>query len=463
MSKTRVVCNATVVTMGQDRRIVLDGALAYRDDRIVAVGKTDEVLRRFPDAERQSVEGSLVTPGFVDAHNHPSHFLTKGLLDDIDTTRRWQTRLYPYECSVNEEEMYWGSLGTFAEMLLHGTTCVSDPGSFYPRAVARAADRMGIRALITAATTDVHDPLRPFSADARNTPEGAVAFNERLYEELNGAADGRVRIAFGLWSNNTVSDELCRRVTQAAEKHGAVIHGHLSTRESDNDASLQRYGCRSVERYRRLGVLGPNFTAAHLGAINEAEVEIVARAGATVVHCPTASMLGAFGCISRGKFPELVAAGVSVGLGSDAASISRFLDMPRIMYIAGCAHKDVRMNAEIMGAHRAMEMATLGGARSVGLDSEIGVLEEGRRADFAVFRTDGIEWQPRPQYNPVATLVYSSGGYRAQTVVVNGKTVVEHGRLTIIDEAELRDGAMRAARSATVRAGLAEESVWPMN
>ena len=462
MSTTTLLCNATVVTMAKDRRIIADGAVAYAGERIVGVGKTDDLARRFPNAARRSLGGALVAPGLIDAHNHPAHFLTKGLLDDCETGKRWRTRLYPFESTVEEDEVYWGSLGTFAEMLLHGTTCVSEPGCYQPRGIARAVEKSRIRALMTGVITDVLDPHRPFAEHVRPTPETACALNERLYEEHNGSAGGRLRVAFGLWSNNSVSDELAKRVVAAAERRSAVIHGHLSTRESDNELSLAKHGCRSVDRYRNLGVLQARFAGAHAGAINDADVDTLAAAGASIIHCPTASMFGSFGCISRGRFPELVAAGVPIALGSDAASISRFLDMARIMYIAACAHKDVRMDAEIMGAHRAMEMATVNGAHTLGMADEIGSLEEGKQADLVVFRTDGFEWQPRPMYNPVANLVYSSGGYRADTVVVAGRTLVEGGRLTHLDVGELIEHTAAASKSAVSRIGLAETPVWPL-
>ena len=461
MSSVNLLCNATVVTMAQDRRIIIDGAVAYEGEKIIGVGKTTDLIRQYPNANRRVLNGALVTPGLIDAHNHPAHFLTKGLLDDCETGKRWRTRLYPFESTVTEDEVYWGSVGTFAEMLLHGTTCVSEPGCYQPRGIARAVGKSGIRALMTGVITDVLDPNRPFAEDVRAGARHACDSNERLYDEFNGSAGNRLRVAFGLWSNNSVSDELARLIVAAAEKRDAVIHGHLSTREGDNDLSIKNFGCRSVDRYGNLGVLQTRFVGAHAGAINDADVLSIARAGASIVHCPTASMFGAFGCISRGRFPELVDAGVPVALGSDAASISRFLDMARIMYIAACAHKDIRMNAEVIGAHRAMEMATINGAHAIGMADKIGSLEEGKQADIAVFRTDGFEWQPRPQYNPIANLVYSSGGYRAETVIVAGQTLVDAGKLLHLDIDELIEHTASASERVMARIGLAESPVWP--
>jgi cytosine/adenosine deaminase-related metal-dependent hydrolase len=174
-------------------------------------------------------------------------------------------------------------------------------------------------------------------------------------------------------------------------------------------------------------------------------------------------MFGGFGCITHGKFPELIAAGVNVALGSDAASISRFLDLPRLMYLAACAHKDVRRDSTAMGAHLAMEMATLGGARALGLQDRIGSLEPGKQADFVLLRTDGIEWQPRPLLNPVAHLVYSSGGHRVDTVAVAGRILVRSGNLLVRDIEELMPKIRQAAHDAVVRAGLPQQQIWPVH
>ena len=462
MSPTSLMTNVTVVTMGPRREIIEDGAVAWSGSRIVAVGKSAQLRQEFPNALPFDGEGCLLCPGFVDAHNHSAHFLTKGLLDDVALAERWKTRLYPFECSVSEEETYWGAVGTYAEQLLHGTTCVGDPGSAYPGSVARAAQDSGIRLVLSGTITDTFDPARPIQGVEEVTAESVAQYNVRLHEELDGAAEGRIRVAFGLWTGSTVSDELCIKIRDAAERHDAIIHGHLSTREADDVESVRRYGYSQVERYHRLGVLGPRFVGAHAGAISDGDVKILASSGASITHCPSASMLGGFGCIAHGRFPELAAANVNLALGSDAASISRTLDMPRLMYLAACAHKDVRRDSTVMGAHLAMEMATIGGARALGLADTIGSIEVGKQADFVLLRTDGIEWQPRPKFNPAANLVYSSGGYRADTVVVAGRTVVAKGQLQTRTLRDLLPQVRAAAMTAVERAGLPQDLAWPI-
>ncbi|MGE4336966.1 MAG: amidohydrolase family protein [Pigmentiphaga sp.] len=463
MTSLSIISNVTLVTMDAARRIIVDAGLVWSGARILAVGKADDLAMRYPAARRFDGGGGLVCPGFIDAHNHSAHFLTKGLLDDVPLEQRWRTRLYPFECAVSEEESYWGAMGTFGEQLLHGTTCIGDPGSAHPGAAARAASDAGIRAVISGMITDTFDPSRPLDDTVEYSVTGMAAYSERLFDELDGMGDGRVKVAYGLWTGSTVSDELCTRILDLCLRRGATLHAHLATREADNDDALRRFGVRAVERYRRLGVLGPHFLGAHAGAIDDDEAQQIAASGASIVHCPSASMMGGFGCIAHGRFPELAAAGVNLALGSDAASISRFLDMPRLMYLAACAHKDVRRDSSLMGAHVAFEMATLGGARALGLQDTVGSLEPGKQADFVLLQTNGIEWQPRPWLNPVANLVYSSGGYRVDTVFVAGKAVVAEGQLQDAAWPGRFERIRAAATTANQRAHLPLEQVWPIH
>jgi 5-methylthioadenosine/S-adenosylhomocysteine deaminase len=456
----RLIAHGTVVTMDPTRRIIADGAVLIRGERIAEVGKATELRRRHPEITVTDASGMLVIPGLIDGHNHPTHYLSKGLLDDMEFRRRWSTRLYPFEAAMTDEDAYWGALGSFAEMIRSGTTCIADPGSFHAAATLKAAKRMGIRVIVAPSMRDIND----YAASPKAGLSAAAIADEaeELHREWNGEEGGRIRIWFALRQALSVSDELCHRVATLAEKHDTGIHVHLAVSDSENAAVTERWGMRGIERFRRLGLLGPRLYAAHMGALDDDEVQIVAFSGTNVVHCPSASMLGGFGCISHGKIPELVAAGVSVALGTDAAAISRFLDMIRIMYLAACAHKDARRDPEIMGAHKAFEMATIEGARALRWDDEIGSIEPGKFADIVLLRTDSIEWLPRAHHNPIATLVYSSSGAAVDTVLVAGRVIMQGRRLTFIDEAELQTKLVENGRAALERSGIPEVQRWPV-
>ncbi|MBI4280027.1 MAG: amidohydrolase family protein [Armatimonadetes bacterium] len=439
-----LITGGTVVTMDPQRRIITDGAVAVDGGRILAVDKAAVVAAQYP-AVRETIDarGHLVTPGLIDGHNHPIHFLSKGICDDQEYFFRSHHRVWPYEVSLTPDEAYFASLGSFAEMVHSGTTCFASPGDFYPLEVARAANTVSIRGTIARIGWDRHDPNAPERFN--ETWEEAAARGEEAAHAVNAAGGGRLRGWLSLVRSAHCSDRLCQEIKRRADRMGTMIHGHMCVLPGEAELSLRTFGARSLERYRRLGVLGPNLYLVHMGWITDEEVDLVREHGVKVCHCPSASMLGGFGCITHGKFPELIAAGVTVALGSDACAISRFVDMVRVMYLAACAHKDVKHDPTVMGPHKAFEMCTIDGARALGWDDEIGSLEPGKRADIAVFATDAIEWQPQPFATPVANLVLSASGAACRHVIIDGRVVMRDRRLLTIDlDAYLCDAAQRA-------------------
>lgn len=456
-----LIAGGVIATMDERRRLIRDGAIAIKDGRILALGKAADIEPRFAAAERIDAAGKLVLPGLIDGHNHPVHFLSKGMIDDMPFPARWQNRVWPYEAGLSAEETEVAATGTMIEMIRHGTTCFADPGTFRPEAVAAAAARVGIRAVVSRLTWDVHDPSAP--AEYSDTTESALAKGEDLIAHVAGSAGGRVRAWFSLVRGAHVTDALCRRVKARADALGVGIHAHLCTTPGEITAARERWGMAPVERYRRLGILGPNAYLVHMGWIEDGDVALLKDADASVVHCPSASMFGGFGCIAHGKFPELVAAGVRVVLGTDAAAVSRFLDMVRVMYLAACAHKDAKIDPTVIGAHKALEMATVDAARALLWDGPdgIGVLAPGKRADAIVLDTDGIEWQPNPLANPIGNLVYSSSGQTVRTVVIDGRVVLRDRRLTTLDETEYLGRARTLSDRLMARIGATIAPQWP--
>lgn len=457
-----ILSGGTVITMDRRRRILMDGAVAVGGARILEVGKDADVRRRFEGARIIDARGRLILPGLIDGHNHPVHFLSRGISDDQPTHTRWATRVYPFELAATEEDTYVGALGNFAAMLKTGTTCFSDPGGYHVDAVARAAVDSGIRGILARSTQDISSKGVPVPEGAQETTDGALAASRELYDRWNGAAEGRVRVWFALRSVYNASDALCRGVKRLADRHGAGIHCHLCVTERENELSIAQWGARSLERFRNLGLLGPNLYLVHMGAVNDQEVEWLAEHGVKVAHCPSASMLGGFGCIAHGRFPQMIHAGVVVSLGTDAGAVSRFLDMVRVMYLAATAHKDAEADPTVIGCYKALEMATIDGARALGWDDEIGSLEPGKRADVILMDTDGVDWVPNPHANPVANLVYSADGSSVRTVIVDGRVVMEDRKLRTVDEPRLWRDCDAAASATLRRAGIELRPAWPV-
>ncbi|MGH2871858.1 MAG: amidohydrolase family protein [Solirubrobacteraceae bacterium] len=461
MAADLLVRGDVVITMDPARTMIADGAVAVGNGAIVEVGTAEALAARHGTAKTLGGPGCIVTPGFVDVHNHPVHYLSKGLADDLELSRRSYERIWPFEAALTDEEAYTSATGTFIEMIRNGTTCFCDPGGYQPDAVARAARDIGIRGIVARETWDIPDEQAPptHQADLADALERAEAVVERWH----GTADGRLRAWLSLVRPSHVSDELCRRVKARADALGVGIHAHLVASRTASDKTRQVVGEGSaIGRYGDLGLLDENLLLAHLGWVTGEEIERLVAGGVKAAHCPSASMLGGFGVIAHGTFPEMAQAGLTIGLGTDAGAISRFIDLVRVMYLAACAHKDARTDAEVMGAHKAFECATIDGARALMWDDEIGSLELGKRADIAVLRTDDVEWHPNPTASPVANLIYSASGRAVSSVVIDGRVVMEDRAMRTIDLDAFLSEADAAAESVLARIGQRPQPQWPL-
>jgi 5-methylthioadenosine/S-adenosylhomocysteine deaminase len=417
-----------VATMNREREILRDGAVAVCDRKIVAVGMGDEIERQFDAARVINVPSGLLTPGLIDGHCHAHYYIARGIVDDTgDTLTRVGKYAVPFEYGITHDEAYVSARANFAEMLRNGTTCFLDGGGRQPHAVAQAAIDTGIRGIVARLTSDLSGP---FTLPIVEDLDTLVGLATETVERWNGAAGGRIRARFSVDLPLSVSDQLCSAIVAQAEALEIGILGHFHGRTPDDyDGGRNPH----VARYESLGVFSRDAALAHIGWLHEDDIGVFARHGVSAVHCPSQSMFGGFGMIGHGCIPELLRAGVPVGLGADAACVSRFLDLVRVMYLAACAHRDARMDPLVIGAHKAFEMATIDGARALSWDDEIGSLEVGKRADMVVFDTTGPEWQPRGLANPIADLVYTATGHSAHTVVVDGDVVVAAGELMTVD------------------------------
>lgn len=445
-----------IVTVDAGRRVIRDGALAIEGTDIVAVGPRDDIVGAYAARRTIDASDSLVTPGLIDAHNHPIDYLLKGLCDDTPQLIRLRERVIPYEDHMTEDEAYASSLATFVEMIRLGTTCFFDAAGPHPAAIARAAEEIGIRGIVTRKLADVPGPFGGVVEDT----EKAIALAEETVERFDGAAGGLLRAGYDLDLPQVVSDRAAEFVRERAAARGATIQSHLiGRRGAPGEPEVARNP--DVARLERLGLLGPNLTLAHIGWIPPADVELLAATGTNVAHCPKASLVGGNGWMAHGVIPDLVAAGANVVLGTDAAAISRTMDIVRVMNAAAIVHKEVRRDPLIMNPHHVFEMATIQAARAMGWADRIGSLEPGKAADIAIFRTSEPHWWPDPFANPVPDLVYGGSGRDVHTVIINGRVVMEAGRIAGLDLVAVAGIVRSATKSCQGRLGMAPLGEWP--
>ena len=454
-----IIEGGLVVTVDSERRVIPDGVVAITGADLAFVGPRGEW--RGQAAETIDAQGKLVLPGFIDGHQHPGHYLAKGLLDDVWVIEGLYGRVYPNEAAQTEEDAYFAALGSFAEALSTGTTLVNDPGNYHPDAVCQAAADIGIRLITAHATADVdHGRFVAPPGALSATPQSAVDRAEALHRRWDGAADGRIHIWHSLRTTESVSDGLVRAVKSSADRLGAGIHMHAACTAWEVGYASETWGCRSIERLDRLGLLGPTTYLAHMGFVDDHEVDLLVSSDANVVHCPAMSAHLGAGDISEGRMPVMEKRGVRVTLGSDGAGAGRFLDLVRVMYMAATTHKDHLRDPLAWGAHRALEMVTRDAAQSCLQGNALGSLEAGRRADINIVDMSGPEWTPRR--DAVRSLVYASSGSAVETTIVNGTVVVRDGVPQTWDPTAL--GAEVAERAARLDAqlDLRLDPVWPV-
>ena len=449
-----LVEHAIVVTMDAARRIFLDGSVLVDGERIVQVGRAADVRPPAPVTRVINGRGRLVLPGFVDTHVHLSEHLSRGLMpDDVPVDRYVPDWYVPLYATITPEEEAAAAQLACLEMLRTGTTTFCEAGTLFDLpAVAQAVDAIGLRAILGRWTWDL---ARGPGRLAQSTKE-TLRLTEEALLDVKQCATARVSAWPLLIGFGTCSEALIRGAHALAERHGTGW-GMMQFASHPLRKTADTLPLRALDDW---GVLGPSTKLAHMVHVDEDDIALLAQRDVKISHCPSAALKHVKGLFAHGRFAEMLEAGVTVSLGGDSANGSNHFDMLRLMYLAALVPKDAHLDPAVMPPEQVLEMATLHGARALGLGDEIGSLEPGKRADLILFDLDQPEW--RPLLDPVNTLVYSASGASVQTVMVDGRLVLHDRRVTMVDELEVLTRVERLARPYHARAGLAARPKWPM-
>jgi len=421
-----LICAAHVAPVAP-RQVLDNHAVAVHEGRIVALMPREVAFARFQPRRVVDLDRHLLIPGLVNLHCHAAMALMRGLADDLPLMRWLQEHIWPAEAKhARDEFVHDGSLLAFAELLRGGTTCVNDM-YFFPEATARAALRAGIRAALGIIAIEFPSA---YATDAADYLQKGLATRDAYL--------GEALLSFTLAPHApyTVGDDMLRRMGVLAEELDIPIHTHVHETPGEIAESVSRHGVRPLERLRRLGVLGPHLIAVHSVHLEEHEIDIMAREGVCVAHCPSSNLKLASGIA---PVAAMRARGVRVGIGTDGAASNNRLDMMTEMRTAALLAKVQSGDASAVGAFDALEMATLEGARALGLDGEIGSIEPGKRADLAAVELSSLD--TLPSYHPMSDLVYSAGREHVTHVWVDGEPRLEENRLVGLDTGDLRDRA----------------------
>ena len=416
-----LLAGGTVVTMDPAFRVLEDGAVAVRGDAIVAVGTARELAARFSAARTIDTRGRIVMPGLVNTHTHVPMTLLRGVADDVELMV-WLTKyIWPAEAAhVTPDFVTWGTRLAAWEMIRTGTTTFANM-YFYEDRVAEAAKEAGLRAF-SAAT--VMDKPVPGLKDADEGLRVAEAFLKKW------SGDPLVVPAVGPHAAYTVGPETLLRAKALADRYGAPMMIHAAESPSEMAIIKEKYGTSTVTHLDRIGFLGPKLTLAHAIWLSDDEIGAIAARGVGTAHCPSSNMKLASGV---SPVPKLRKAGVRAGLGTDGPASNNDLDMFEEIDLALKLQKITTGDAKAMSARDGVEMATLGGARALHLESLIGSLEPGKRADLIVLATDS-PWA-QPLYDVYSHLAYALKGSDVVTTVVNGRVLMEDRRLLTLDTA----------------------------
>ena len=456
MKADMLLRHGRVLTMDEERRILADGAIAIRDGKIVAIGPDREMAPAVNAKQMRELGGALVHPGFVDAHVHVTMDITRGLVPEtFDMARMWNDIEKPFFAFSTSEEEYLGSLLSSMEMVANGATLFADTGgSFELEATVRAIDEVGMRGMPGYTLRDIDMGLDRFLTST-------CGCLEKLAEQIERYpfhSDRRVRCAVELGGMGYASDRLLVEAKAIADKYQVPMIMHQSWGENEVTNHQKQYGNRPIEHLADLGVLGPNLTLVHMIQVDEREIELVSEAGASVVHCPAAAIKHAMGAIRIGRFPEMLDAGIPVALGSDGTNGRH--DVSRMAYLAAMMFKEMRGEVPMITAEMALEMATIHGARALGMQNEVGSLEIGKQADIVIHTLDRPE--PHPRFDPVANLIYSSLSRTVDTVLVAGEIIFANGEFTRFDAQEAYRKIDACGAAVKERIGTPISPVWPL-
>jgi 5-methylthioadenosine/S-adenosylhomocysteine deaminase len=417
-----LVTGSYLYLQDQNRTTIKSGAVAIRNDTIVETGPAAELALKYPEAEKLDTEHGLIMPGLINTHTHAAMACFRGLADDLPLMQWLQEHIFPVEAKLTGDIVYQATLLSLAEMIKSGTTSFCDMYLF-AKDVARATDESGMRAWIGEVLYDFPSPNY-----------GDLGSGFEYVEELFAgySSHSLINITVDPHAVYTCSPNLLKDLKRLADRQDALYIIHLSETEDEVKGSLEKYGASPVMHLEKLGLLDGRVVADHCVMLTPEETELLARRDVKVAHCPESNMKLASGIA---PVPEMLAAGLTVGLGTDGSASNNNVDMFGEMNSAAKLHKVKALDPTVMPADTVLEMATMGGAKVLGAEAEIGSLEPGKKADLIVLDLN----QPHltPLYNIPSHMVYAARGADVVHSVINGRIVMKDRSLTTLDESAI--------------------------
>jgi 5-methylthioadenosine/S-adenosylhomocysteine deaminase len=447
----RLLTHATVVTMNPNRDVLEDGAIYLQDDRIVAVGATEAMLLHYPDAELMDCRDRVIIPGMVNTHTHLFQTLLKGLGDDRVLKDWFCGMTGPSATQLVPEDCYAAARHGCVEAIKSGTTTLVDFMYAHPRgqlteAVIKAFQETGIRGIVARGYLTLGEEFgvpKPLIEPIDKALSDAC----HLIEQYNQPG-ARVQVGLApcmIWS---VDQDTLDKTRRLASDLKALITIHISETPFELENSMQRFGMPDLQYLQQIGFLGPDVLAVHCVYCEGQDIDILKRHQVKVSHNPCSNMYLASGFA---PIPEMLSQGVTVSLACDGPASNNNSNMIHTLKFGALIHKGYHRDPTIITAEKVLEMATIDGARAVGLEHEIGSIEPGKKADLVILKLDNVF--VTPVHAPVSSLVYSALGNEPETVLVDGQIVMKNRQMVTVSEEEVMRESQKAADDLAKRAG----------
>ena len=406
-----------LVTQNQAREVMRDASVLVENGIIREVGRIGSSADKTIDAK-----GKIALPGLINAHTHLSMTLFRGFADDMLLQDWLQKKIWPLEVKLTGDDCYYGALLGCAEMIRSGTTSFVDM-YFQMERVADAVNQAGLRGFLSYAPIDLFDP-----AKGKLEKERVIKFHDYLQK----LASPKIKFVVGPHAPYTCSADMLQWAKEYAEQQHAILHIHVAETRREQADMMKQHGMRVVEYLDKIGALSRNMLAAHCVWLTKIEIQLLAKAGVSVAHCPVSNMKLASGGVA--PLPEMFESGIAVGLGTDGAASNNSLDMFDTMKMCALIHKAYRWDPTILNAQRVLDLATIEGARAARVEDELGSLEVGKRADIILVDCDTPNMRPIHGVDTVVSdLVYSASSGNVDTTIVDGKILMLNREMQTLD------------------------------
>ncbi len=464
-----ILADATVITMDEQRRVIRDGAVAVVDQRIAAVGKSSDVRRQFPQLPVHDYSWHIIAPGLIDTHVHQSQAFFRAIAERNRRSDNFHQWLYgltlPMEGAMTPEDGAASSSLCILEMLKSGTTafleCMTSENHGFD-GIVQVCTESGIRAALGKVVMNVPAAYRDqvgWPMSAWFDPDKSIADTLAAHDKWNGSADGRIQVWFGCRTADESADpSLYRQVAALVKERNMRLTIHHSELASDNEFA-RKNGYRSHMDYgRELGILGPHAVLAHCTAADLEDIAVLAETGASVSWNPANNATSAWGPT---RVREMLDAGVNVAMGCDGTAGDANMDLLRDLRVACQIVRNQHKTRGALSPETVLEMATLHGARALGILDQVGSIEVGKRADLITVNTDVPHLTPI--WNPVGSLVFAAQGSDVDTVVIDGKFIMRGREMQTMDERKIVAEARRRTPQIAARANVAPTNpLWPI-